>query len=191
MRNHVRRLVARSAEAQPEETDPAKASSDNLKLHGQNPSIITRLNLTHFVLFLPMWTVPPLLQLDVLRSLTQIQIVNTWTTSVICEQTFWTMAHSIVVTKNSVYTSQALSIASSTVGDWKSINDPVNIHSHTTHPRNIWPGCCCCAEAQVSCRLHLFQQAIRHAALPCVPMVSRTWHQWPINWANADFVEME
>ena len=31
--------VARSAEAQPEETDPAKASSDNLKLHGQNPSI--------------------------------------------------------------------------------------------------------------------------------------------------------
>ena len=36
MRNYVRMRVARSAEAQPEETDPAKASSDNLKLHGQN-----------------------------------------------------------------------------------------------------------------------------------------------------------
>ena len=42
---------------------------------------------------------------------------------------FWTMAHSIVVTKNSVYTSQAQSFIPSIVGDWKS-HDPVNIHSH-------------------------------------------------------------
>ena len=37
----------------------------------------------------------------------------------------WTMAPLIVVTKNSVYTSQALSIIPSTLGDWKSANDPV------------------------------------------------------------------
>ena len=134
MRNYVRMKVARSAEAQPEETDPAKASSDNLKLHGQNPSIYHKAP-PHTFCFVPFdVNCATLLQLDVLRSLTQIQIVSMWTTSVVCEQTFWTMAHSIVVTKNSVYTSQALSIASSNVGDWKSINDPVSIHSHTRTP---------------------------------------------------------
>ena len=35
------------------------------------------------------------------------------------------MAHLIVVMKNSVYASQALSIIPSTLGDWKSANDPV------------------------------------------------------------------
>ena len=51
MRNHVRMQVARSAEAQPEETDPAKASSENLRLLGQNHPPSQRLTLQHlFVL---------------------------------------------------------------------------------------------------------------------------------------------
>ena len=47
----MRMQVARSAEAQPEETDPAKASSENLRLHGQNhPS---SQDLTSRTLFVP------------------------------------------------------------------------------------------------------------------------------------------
>ena len=44
--------VARSAEAQPEETDPAKASSDNLKLHGQNHPLSQGLT-SHTLCFVP------------------------------------------------------------------------------------------------------------------------------------------
>ena len=52
---------------------------------------------------------------------------------------FWTMALLIVVMKNSVYTSQALSIIPSTLGDWRSANHPVDkTHKHAT---NSWPYC--------------------------------------------------
>ena len=40
--------VARSAEAQPEETDPAKASSENLRLLGQNHPSSQRSTLQHW-----------------------------------------------------------------------------------------------------------------------------------------------
>ena len=50
---------------------------------------------------------------------------------------FWTIAPLIVVTKNSVYTSQALSITPSTLGDWKSANDPVD--KTRKHATNSWP----------------------------------------------------
>ena len=50
-RNEVRIKVARSAEAQPEETDPAKAPSVNLKLLGQNDPPPRRL--TRHTLFVP------------------------------------------------------------------------------------------------------------------------------------------
>ena len=42
-----------------------------------------------------------------------------------------TKALSIMAKKNSVYTSQAQSITSFKMGDWKSLNDPVNIQTWT------------------------------------------------------------
>ena len=46
-------------------------------------------------------------------------------------------AGSFMVMKNSVFTSQAKSIKSSSMGDWKSCNDPVNIHPWTPLARNM------------------------------------------------------
>ena len=40
-------------------------------------------------------------------------------------------ASSLMVMKSSVYTSQAQSITSFKMGDWKSLNDPVNIQTWT------------------------------------------------------------
>ena len=48
----MRMQVARSAEAQPEETDPAKASSENAKLHGQKHPLPQGLT-SHTLCFVP------------------------------------------------------------------------------------------------------------------------------------------
>ena len=66
-RNEVRIKVARSAEAQPEETDPAKAASVNLKLLGQNDPPSRRLTSQHFVCSCRCELCHPGKHLDVLR----------------------------------------------------------------------------------------------------------------------------
>ena len=107
MRNYVRMKVARSAEAQPEETDPAKASSENLKLLGQNHPPSQRSTLQHFVCSCRCELCHPGKHLDVLRgshtdteSKDEDDIEDLWTDA-------GTKALSIMVMKNSVYTSQA------------------------------------------------------------------------------------
>ena len=66
-RNEVRIKVARSAEAQPEETDPAKAASVNLKLLGQNDPPSRRLTSPHSVCSCRCELCHPGGHLDVLR----------------------------------------------------------------------------------------------------------------------------
>ena len=106
-RNEVRIKVARSAEAQPEETDPAKAPSVNLKLLGQNDPPSRRLTSPHFVCSCRCELCHPGEHLDVLRgshtntdSKDEADIEDVWTDA-------GTKALSIMVMKSSVYTSQA------------------------------------------------------------------------------------
>ena len=63
----MRIKVARSAEAQPEETDPAKAASVNLKLLGQNDPPSRHLASPHFVCSCRCELCHPGEHLDVLR----------------------------------------------------------------------------------------------------------------------------
>ena len=109
MRNYVRMKVARSAEAQPEETDLAKASSENLRLLRQNHPLSQCSTLQHSFVPNRCELCHPGDHLDALRGshadteiMDETDIEDSWTDA-------GTKAL-FMVTKNSVYTSQAKSI---------------------------------------------------------------------------------
>ena len=108
-RNEVRIKVARSAEAQPEETDPAKAASVNLKLLGQNDPPSRRLTSPHFVCSCRCELCHPGEHLDVLRGSHTDSLIMDEADIEDLQDRRWD-ASSLMVMKSSVYTSQAKSI---------------------------------------------------------------------------------